>query len=81
MGDRGAFKTPTLHEVAKTAPSMHNSSLASLEEVIELYNRGGNPNPYLDPELHPLHLTAEEKEALLTFLEALRGNIQEGMSK
>ncbi len=60
---RGAFKTPTLREVARTAPYMHDGSLATLEEVIEFYNRGGNPNPHLDPELRPLHLKEQEKEA------------------
>jgi len=77
--DRGAFKTPTLREIARTAPYMHNGSLATLEEVIEFYNRGGNRNPYLDPELRPLNLSAEEKAALLAFLQSLSGQIQEGM--
>lgn len=76
--DHGAFKTPTLREVARTAPYMHDGSLSTLEEVIEYYNRGGNPNPYLDAELRPLNLTAEEKEALLEFLGALSGDIREG---
>ncbi|MDA2924697.1 cytochrome-c peroxidase [Acidobacteria bacterium AH-259-L09] len=77
--DQGAFKTPTLREIAQTAPYMHDGSLATLEEVIEFYNRGGNPNPYLDPELRPLRLTTEEKQALLAFLRALAGNIREGL--
>ncbi len=77
--DLGAFKTPTLREVAQTAPYMHDGSLATLEQVIEFYNRGGNPNPHLDPEVRPLHLTAEEKEALLVFLKSLSGDIREGM--
>ena len=46
--------------------------------LIEFYNRGGNPNPYLDPELCPLHLAAEEKKSLLAFLRALSGTVQEG---
>ena len=74
---RGAFKTPTLREVARTAPYMHDGSLATLEEVIEFYDRGGNPNPYLDPELHPLKLTPEEKLALVAFLKALSGTVHE----
>ncbi len=77
---RGAFKTPTLREVTRTAPYMHDGSLATLDDVIEFYNRGGNPNPHLDPELRPLRLTPEEKQALLAFLrEALNGTIQEGL--
>jgi cytochrome c peroxidase len=75
--DRGAFKTPTLREVARTAPYMHDGSSATLEEVIEYYNRGGNPNPHLDPELRPLRLTVEDKQALSAFLRTLSGEVQE----
>jgi len=77
--DRGAFKTPTLREVARTAPYMHQGSLATLEDVIEFYNRGAKPNPYLDPELQPLNLTTEEKKALAAFLRALSGRVTEGL--
>ena len=76
--DHGAFKTPTLREVARTPPYMHDGSITTLEEVIEFYDRGGNANPYLDPELSPLNLTAAEKRALLAFLRALSGEIREG---
>ena len=76
--DRGAFKTPTLREVARRAPYMHDGSLTSLDEVIDFYDRGGNPNPYLDPELHPLKLMPEEKKALLAFLKALSGTVVDG---
>ena len=76
--DRGAFKTPTLREIVQTAPYMHDGSLETLEAVIEFYDRGGNRNPYLDPELRPLHLTAEEKKSLLAFLRSLSGTVQEG---
>ena len=71
--DRGAFKTPTLREVTKHPPYMHDGSLATLRDVLELYNRGGDANPYLDPRIRPLHLTASEIDALLAFLEALEG--------
>jgi cytochrome c peroxidase len=76
---RGAFKTPTLREVAGRAPYMHDGSLATLEEVIEFYNRGGNRNPNLDPEIRPLGLSEEEKRALAAFLRALNGQIREGL--
>lgn len=79
--DRGAFKTPTLREVALTAPYMHDGSIPTLEEVIEFYDRGGNPNPYLDPELRPLRLTVEEKQALLALLRSLSGTVREGMRR
>lgn len=79
--DRGAFKTPTLREVARTAPYMHDGSLATLEEVIEYYNRGGNSNPHLDTELRPLRLTTEEKQALLTFLKSLNSTVEQAQLK
>jgi cytochrome c peroxidase len=75
---RGAFKTPTLREVARTAPYMHDGSLASLEEVVEFYDRGGNRNPHLDEEIRPLRLTRGETEALLAFLRTLSGDVLEG---
>jgi cytochrome c peroxidase len=67
-GDRGSFKTPTLREIARTAPYMHDGSLASLEEVVEYYTKGGIQNPQLDEELVPLKLTDQEKSDLVTFL-------------
>ena len=76
--DRGAFKVPTLREVAKTGPYMHDGSLATLEDVVSYYDRGGNPNRGLDEELRPLHLTAEEQRALVSFLKSLSGTIREG---
>ncbi|MDP9323571.1 MAG: cytochrome-c peroxidase, partial [Acidobacteriota bacterium] len=75
---RGDFKTPTLREVARTGPYMHDGSLATLEEVIELYERGGNANPSIDPEIRPLTLTGAEKTQLLAFLRSLSGTVQEG---
>jgi cytochrome c peroxidase len=68
LGDRGAFKTPTLREIARTAPYMHDGSLKTLEDVVEYYSKGGNPNPQLDEELFPLKLTAEQKVDLVTLL-------------
>ncbi len=69
----GAFKTPTVREVTKRAPYMHDGSIATLREVVELYNRGGEPNPHLDPKIQPLDLTEEEINALITMLESLEG--------
>src|SRR5262249_49180495 len=77
--DHGAFKTPSLREVARTPPYMHDGSLKSLEEVIDFYDKGGKKNPALDPEIHELQLTAEEKTALLAFLKALNGTVRDGM--
>ncbi|MGI8744016.1 MAG: cytochrome-c peroxidase [Bryobacteraceae bacterium] len=77
--DRGAFKTPTLREVAKTAPYMHDGSMKTLEDVIEFYDRGGNANPNLDENLVPLHLSKADKEALLAFLRSLSGTVRDGI--
>ncbi len=73
-GDRGSFKTPTLREIARTAPYMHDGSLATLEEVVEYYDKGGTPNPQLDEAIFPLNLKEDEKRDLVTFLkEGLAG--------
>lgn len=73
--DRGAFKTPTLRDVARTSPYMHDGSRKSLEAVIDLYDAGGEPSPRLDPLIHPLRLSAGEKGDLVAFLEALTGEV------
>lgn len=70
----GDFKTPTLRDVARTAPYMHDGSVTTLAEVVDFYDRGGRPNPNLDREIRPLNLTAEEKQALVAWLGALSGS-------
>ena len=75
--DRGAFKTPTLREIARTAPYMHDGSLARLGDVIEFYDRGGRANPHLDREIRPLHMSDREKRALIAFLRSLNGTNSE----
>ena len=74
-GDQGAFKTPTLRNVAETAPYMHDGSMATLAEVLDFYDRGGEPNPWLDQKMNPLGLTDQEKDDLLAFLESLTGEV------
>ena len=69
--DRGKFKTPTLRGVILTGPYMHDGSLATLEEVVEFYNKGGDRNPNRDPLLAPLGLSPEERRDLVAFLRAL----------
>ncbi len=69
--DKGAFKTPTLRNVALTPPYMHNGVFRTLEEVVEFYNKGGGNVPNKSKKLKPLNLTEEEKKALVAFLEAL----------
>lgn len=76
--ERGTFKTPTLREVARTAPYMHDGSIATLEQVIDFYSDGGRANPDLDTEIRPLRLTAAEKRALVSFLQSLSGTVREG---
>jgi len=75
---KGRFKTPTLREVSRTAPYMHDGSLATLEDVVEFYSEGGRPNPNIDAEMRPRNFSAEEKRALLAFLKALTGRVREG---
>ncbi|MFN0018008.1 MAG: cytochrome-c peroxidase [Pirellulaceae bacterium] len=67
-GDRGSFKTPTLREIARTAPYMHNGTHKTLEEVVDYYDKGGFENDTLDEEIFALKLTAEEKADLIKFL-------------
>jgi cytochrome c peroxidase len=56
---------------------MHDGSVERLADVIEFYDRGGRPNPNLDPDIRPLRLTADEKRTLLAFLGALNGTVPE----
>jgi cytochrome c peroxidase len=67
--DLGAFKTPQLRNLTLTAPYMHDGSEATLRDVIEFYDRGGNPNAYLDGGMRPLGLTDAEQADLVALLE------------
>lgn len=68
LGDRGSFKTPTLREIQRTGPYMHDGRLKTLADVVDYYNKGGTPNPQLDEEIFPLQLTDEQKADLVAFL-------------
>jgi cytochrome c peroxidase len=68
--DMGAFKTPQLRNIALTAPYMHDGSEATLLDVIEFYDRGGNPNPWLDGGIRPLNLTDREQEDLVELMKS-----------
>ena len=70
----GTFVTPSLREVSKTAPYMHNGMLPTLESVVDFYNEGGGPAVNQDPLIKPLGLTAAEKGALVEFLKSLAGD-------
>lgn len=67
----GAFKTPALRDVELTAPYMHNGSIKTLIDVVRFYNKGGEANSHLDPEMKPLGLTTEEMNNVVEFLRAL----------
>jgi cytochrome c peroxidase len=69
--DVGAFKTPTLRNIVVTAPYMHDGSLATLWDVMDHYNKGGVPNPYLDGGMQRLGLTEPELDDLVAFLATL----------
>jgi cytochrome c peroxidase len=71
--DIGAFKTPTLREIARSAPYMHDGRFKTLEEVVNFYNKGGVKNPHQDELVLPLELTDEEKRDLVAFLRTLNG--------
>ena len=72
--DRWKYRTPSLRNVALTAPYMHNGSLATLRDVLDFYHRGGHPNPLLDARIRPLDLTNDDLDDLLAFLESLTGD-------
>lgn len=69
--DKGAHKTPTVRNVALSAPYMHDGSQATLEEVVAWYDKGGHPNPWLSDKIKPLNLTEQERADLVEFMKAL----------
>ena len=72
-GDLGKFKIPTLRELAHRAPYMHDGRFKTLGEVLDLYAKGGLPNPHLDTRLTPFYLDEQTKQDLLAFLNSLNG--------
>ena len=79
--DKGKFRTPTLRNIAKTAPYMHDGSIATLEEVIEHYAAGGRAaqqgkaSPLLDNKVRPFALTDDKKRQLIAFLNSLTDRV------
>ena len=69
----GAFRTPTLRNVALTPPYMHDGSEKTLKEVIDFYAGKGNSNPNLDPEMQKIHLSDQDRKDLVEFLKSLTG--------
>jgi cytochrome c peroxidase len=72
--DRGAFKTPSLRNIALTGPYMHDGSEATLKDVVRFYNQGGIANESLSPLIVPLELTKSEINELVAFMESLTGD-------
>ncbi len=74
-GHQGAFKTPTLRDVALRGRFLHDGSEQTLEGVVAYYARGGNRNKWLSTKMHPLRLTKQEQQDLVEFLKALTGQV------
>lgn len=72
--DKGAFKTPSLRNIAQTGPYMHDGSIPTLKGVVDFYAGGGNSNPHLDPKIKNIGLTGQERSDLVAFLQALTGD-------
>jgi cytochrome c peroxidase len=70
---KGAFKTPSLRDVALTAPYMHHGIYKTLEAVVEHYDRGGVVKDNVSPNIVPLNLSAQEKTDLVAFMKSLTG--------
>ena len=79
--DKGAFKTPTIRNVELSAPYMHDGSHKTLEEVVDWYDKGGHPNPTLDPKIKKLNLTEQDKKDLVEFMKACTGDLPEGRAR
>ncbi|HIF55110.1 MAG TPA: hypothetical protein EYQ57_08120 [Methylococcaceae bacterium] len=71
IADIGKFKTPTLRNIALTAPYMHDGSLETLEQVVDYYNEGGDHNRFIDAAIFPLQLSSQEKTDLVAFMQSL----------
>ena len=74
--DHGAFRTPGLRQIAETAPYMHTGHLATLEDVVEFYNKGGDDSGFegtKDKRILKLNLTTQEKTDLVAFMQTLTG--------
>jgi cytochrome c peroxidase len=73
--DRGSFLTPSLRDVALTAPYMHDGKLKTLKDVVDFYAGNGNSNPYLDDRIARIELTGQERSDLVEFLKSLTGEM------
>jgi cytochrome c peroxidase len=72
-GDTGKFKVPTLRDLSRRGPYMHDGSIRTLGEVLDFYAKGGISNPHLDTRILKFYMDASTKRDLLAFLSALEG--------
>jgi cytochrome c peroxidase len=78
--DMGAFKTPTLRNLAHRAPFMHDGSFPTVKDALAHYIGGGNMNDHLDKQIHALDfLTFDERDDLLQFLDSLNGKLPDNV--
>lgn len=78
--DMGAFKTPTLRNLAHRAPFMHDGTFPTVKDALAHYIGGGNKNDHLDKEIHALDfLTFDERDDLLQFLDSLNGKLPDNV--
>jgi cytochrome c peroxidase len=75
LAEQGAFKTPTIRDIERTFPYMHDGKEKTLADVVEYYDKGGIPNPALDKDMKKLNLTPQEKLDLVEFMKALNGEV------
>jgi cytochrome c peroxidase len=66
--ETGSFRTPLIVNIGITQPYMHDGSMETLWDVMDHYNKGGEPNPFLDGGMEPLALTEEEIDQVVAFL-------------
>jgi cytochrome c peroxidase len=73
--DKGAFKTPTLRDVAVSGPYMHDGKLKTLKDVVDFYAGKGNSNPYLDKRMSAIQLSGRDRADLVEFMKSLTGEM------
>jgi cytochrome c peroxidase len=73
--DKGAFKTPTLRNVAVGGPYMHDGKLKTLKDVVDFYAGKGNSNPYLDKHMSAIQLSGRDRADLVEFMKSLTGEM------
>lgn len=81
--DKGKFRTPSIRNVALTAPYMHDGTFRTLDQVVDFYNKGGGRSRFTtkDSLLVPLHLSAKEKKDLVAYLRSLSGETKGQMNQ